>query len=121
MYLILPVKLAMIGRKWCVSLSFYRHRVIVGDQIQITSTCNVARLIGLEAAKRKVKAYIRVQHPLYETSASSKESHDEKEDAKPVGTIGTWWHETLRMLAAIEEFVPSLPFAVWYPSNPRLA
>lgn len=104
-----------------MSLSFYRHRVIVGDQIQITSTCNVARLIGLEAAKRKVKAYIRVQHPLYETSASSKESHDEKEDAKPVGTIGTWWHETLRMLAAIEEFVPSLPFAVWYPSNPRLA
>jgi hypothetical protein len=62
-------------------------------------------LIGLEAAKRKVKAYARVQHPFYETSTSSKETHDEKEDAKPVGTIGIWWHETLRMLAAIEESV----------------
>jgi hypothetical protein len=91
---------------------------MIGDQIQITSTCNVARLIGLEAAKRKVKAYARVQHPLYETSTSSKESHDEKEDAKPIGTIGTWWHETLRMLAAIEEFV--LPSNIWYASDPHL-
>jgi hypothetical protein len=78
------------------------------EQIQINTTCNVARLIGLEAAKRKVKAYARVQHPFYETSSSSKESHDEKEDAKPIGTIGIWWHEALRMLAAIEESVAFL-------------
>jgi len=58
-------------------------------------------MIGLEAAKRKVKTYVRVQHPFYETV--SKGSHSEKEDVKPVGTIGIWWHETLRMLAAIEE------------------
>lgn len=62
-------------------------------------------MIGLEAAKRKVKAYARVQHPFYETSSSSKSAHDEKEDAKPVGTLGIWWHETLRILAAIEEYV----------------
>jgi hypothetical protein len=58
-------------------------------------------MIGLEAAKRKVKSYVRLQHPFYETS--TKGSHDEKEDVKPDGVAGTWWHETLRMLAAIEE------------------
>ncbi|KAF9456139.1 hypothetical protein BDZ94DRAFT_1276439 [Collybia nuda] len=73
------------------------------EMIQINSTCNVARMIGLEAAKRKVKAYARVQHPFYETSSSNKASHDEKEDAKPVGTLGIWWHETLRILATIED------------------
>lgn len=62
-------------------------------------------MIGLEAAKRKVKAYARVQQPFYDTSSSSKASHDEKEDVKPVDTLGIWWHETLRMLAAIEELV----------------
>lgn len=61
-------------------------------------------MIGLEAAKRNVKAYVRLQLPFYETS--TKGSHDEKEDVKPSGTIGIWWHETLRVLAAIEEFVP---------------
>jgi hypothetical protein len=59
-------------------------------------------MIALEAAKRKIKAYVRLQHPFYETS--TKGSHDEKEDIKPNGVAGTWWHETLRMLAAIEEF-----------------
>ncbi|GLB35141.1 putative NAD dependent epimerase dehydratase [Lyophyllum shimeji] len=73
------------------------------EVIQINTTCNVARLIGLEAAKRKVKAYIRVQQPFYDTSSSSKANHTEKEDIKPVDTLGTWWHETLRMLAAIED------------------
>lgn len=69
-------------------------------------------MIGLEAAKRKVKAYIRLQLPFYETP--SKGSHDEKVDIKPAGTIGTWWHETLRMLAAIEECVR---FAFCCPSD----
>ncbi|KAF5386875.1 hypothetical protein D9615_001683 [Tricholomella constricta] len=72
------------------------------EMIQINTTCNLARLIGLEAAKRKTKAYVRVQQPFYDTSASSKATHTEKEDVKPVDTLGTWWHETLRMLAAIE-------------------
>ncbi|KAJ7582574.1 hypothetical protein C8J56DRAFT_222989 [Mycena floridula] len=71
------------------------------EMIQINTTCQVARIIGLEAAKRKVKAYVRLQLPFYE--AAAKGSHDEKEDAKPSGTIGTWWHETLRMLANIED------------------
>ncbi|KAJ7090232.1 hypothetical protein B0H15DRAFT_979127 [Mycena belliarum] len=71
------------------------------EMIQIDRTCQVARMIGLEAAKRKVKSYVRLQHPFYETSA--KGSHDEKEDIKPEGVAGIWWHETLRMLAAIED------------------
>lgn len=60
-------------------------------------------MLGREAAKRKVKAYIRMQHAFYETPA--KGTHDEKEDVKPAGTIGIWWHETLRVLASIEEYV----------------
>lgn len=71
------------------------------EMIQINTTCQVSRMIGLEAAKRKVKAYVRLQLPFYE--CSSKGSHDEKEDPKPSGVIGTWWHETLRMLAAIDD------------------
>ncbi|KAJ3976409.1 hypothetical protein EV361DRAFT_884094 [Lentinula raphanica] len=71
------------------------------EMILVNTTCNVARMLGQEAAKRKVKAYVRVTLPFYETT--SKGTHDEKDDPKPDGTIGTWWHETLRMLAAIED------------------
>ncbi|KAF8797845.1 hypothetical protein BYT27DRAFT_7265004 [Phlegmacium glaucopus] len=71
------------------------------EMIQINTTFSVARLLGLEAAKRKVKAYVRIQHPFYETP--SKGVYDEKEDIKPSGTLGIWWHETLRTLASIEE------------------
>jgi hypothetical protein len=63
-------------------------------------------MIALEASKRKVKAYVRMQLPYYETS--NKGSHDEKDDPKPFGVAGTWWHETLRILAAIEECVDLL-------------
>lgn len=73
-------------------------------QIQIGHTLKIARLVGLEAAKRKVKAYVRIQHPFYQCKDSG--SHDEKEEVKPEGVIGTWWHETLRTLGAIEECVP---------------
>ncbi|KAG6832718.1 hypothetical protein H0H92_012290 [Tricholoma furcatifolium] len=72
------------------------------EMIQINSTFNVARLIGLEAAKHNVKAYVRLQLPYYDTGSSSKSTHTEKEDIKPVDTLGTWWHETQRGLAAIE-------------------
>ncbi|KAK2467065.1 hypothetical protein APHAL10511_001323 [Amanita phalloides] len=68
------------------------------EPIIINATCNIARLLGLEAAKRKVKAYVRVQQPFYD---STKKSADEPEDVRPAGPLGTWWHETLRILGAI--------------------
>ena len=61
----------------------------------------MARLIGLEAARRKVKAYVRLQHPFYETP--EKNAANEKADIKPVGALGVWWHESLRVLGAIEK------------------
>ncbi|KAI0316784.1 NAD-P-binding protein [Amylostereum chailletii] len=70
------------------------------EQIQINHTANVARIIGLEAARRKVKAYVRMQQPLYE--CPDKGPRDEKEDYKPLTSSGIWWHEALRMLGAIE-------------------
>ncbi|KAJ3556532.1 hypothetical protein NM688_g1975 [Phlebia brevispora] len=71
------------------------------EQVQIEKTFNIARLLGLEAAKRQVKAYVRLQHPFYECKEKGK--HDEKEDVKPDETLGIWWHETLRVLAAIPD------------------
>lgn len=73
---------------------------IVASQIAIKLTFTVARIIALEAAKRNVKAYVRLQHPVYESS--DKGTHDEKEDVKPVRPLHIWWHETLRMLASIQ-------------------
>ena len=70
-------------------------------QVQITHTVDVARLLGQEAAKRNVKAYVRVTHPFYETP--EKGTHDEKESIKPSGVRGVWWHEALRVLADIEK------------------
>jgi hypothetical protein len=70
------------------------------EKVQIKHTCNIARLIGEEAARRNVKAYVRLQQPWYETS--DKGSHSEQQDFKPYGVIGTWWHESLRILGAIE-------------------
>ncbi|KAI0080603.1 hypothetical protein K474DRAFT_1657758 [Panus rudis PR-1116 ss-1] len=70
------------------------------EKVQIINTFNVARQIGLEAAARNVKAYVRIQHPFYECKEKGK--HDEKEDIKPDDVLGTWWHETLRALGAIE-------------------
>ena len=65
----------------------------------------MARLIGEEAARRNVRAYVRLQQPWYE--CPDKGLHDEKEDVKPHGVIGTWWHESLRILGAIEGCVRS--------------
>ncbi|EJD05728.1 uncharacterized protein FOMMEDRAFT_139088 [Fomitiporia mediterranea MF3/22] len=70
------------------------------DMIQISQTVNIARLVGEEAARRNVKAYVRVTHPFYDTP--EKGIHDEKESIKPSGIRGVWWHETLRVLANIE-------------------
>ena len=74
-------------------------------KVQINHTCHVARLIGEEAARRNVKAYVRLQQPWYETD---KGSHEEREEIKPQGVIGTWWHESLRILGAIEGCVMSI-------------
>ncbi|KAI5983788.1 hypothetical protein EDD15DRAFT_2313639 [Pisolithus albus] len=71
-----------------------------GEVIAIKMTFTVSRNIALEAAKRNVKAYVRLQQPVYETP--DKGPLDEKEDVKPVKTLDIWWHETLRMLASIE-------------------
>jgi len=70
------------------------------EQIQIKNTFGIARLVGLEAARRNVKAYVRLTGPYYESKEKGK--NDEKQDLKPNGVQGTWWHETLRMLASIE-------------------
>jgi hypothetical protein len=50
-----------------------------------------------------VKAYVRLQLPFYDTPGTK--VLDEKEDVGPAETIGIWWHETLRMLGDIEEYV----------------
>lgn len=70
------------------------------EQIQIKSTFGVARLLGLEAASRNVKAYVRLTGPYYQSKEKGK--NDEKQDLKPDEVQGIWWHETLRMLASIE-------------------
>ncbi|PFH49119.1 hypothetical protein AMATHDRAFT_63842 [Amanita thiersii Skay4041] len=71
------------------------------EAIFINNTCNVARLLGLEAARRNIKAYIRIHQPFYETP--KKAAQDGKDEVKPEGTIGVWWHEALRMLAAVPD------------------
>jgi hypothetical protein len=71
--------------------------------VHIKTTFQVSRLVALEAARRNVKAYVRLQQPFYEVP--EKGSHDEKEDAKPLPGVGVWWHETLRTLAAIPKYV----------------
>ncbi|KAI6043050.1 hypothetical protein EDC04DRAFT_2891319 [Pisolithus marmoratus] len=71
-----------------------------GEVIAIKMTFTVSRNIALEAAKRNVKAYVRLQQPIYETS--DKGPVDEKDDVKPIKTLDIWWHETVRMLASIE-------------------
>ncbi|KAB5594850.1 NAD-dependent epimerase/dehydratase family protein [Ceratobasidium theobromae] len=72
------------------------------DPVQIDFTAMIAHLIGTEAARRGVKAYVRLTHPFYETSVE-KTVHDEKDKLKPLGVRGTWWHETLRVLASIKD------------------
>ncbi|KAI6151013.1 hypothetical protein BKA82DRAFT_4122827 [Pisolithus tinctorius] len=68
--------------------------------IAIKMTFNVSRNIALEAAKRNVKAYVRLQHPYMKRLIRAPLTR--RKDAKPVKTLNIWWHETLRMLASIE-------------------
>lgn len=71
------------------------------DQVQVTHTFQIARLVANEAARRKVKAYVRLTHVFY--ICPEKSSHTEKEDLKPDGVRGIWWHEGLRAIAGIDD------------------
>ncbi|KIJ37720.1 hypothetical protein M422DRAFT_211199, partial [Sphaerobolus stellatus SS14] len=72
-------------------------------ELHIEGTAVPAFLIGREASKRKVKAYVRVTPPYYDTSLDKSTAHDETENVKPTDPIGTWYHESLRILANIED------------------
>ncbi|KAF8321445.1 uncharacterized protein EI90DRAFT_3147090 [Cantharellus anzutake] len=81
------------------------------DDHHLQQTAKVAQLLGQEAAKRKVGAYVRITHPFYHTSTSDKPSKEkdrakgltkEHEGVKPASVRGYWWHEALRALAAIQ-------------------
>ena len=78
----------------------------------LAQTAKVAQLLGKEAARRQVGAYVRLAHPFYNTSTSDKPSKEkdrekgltkENDAVKPVGVRGYWWHEALRALGAIQE------------------
>lgn len=71
-------------------------------ELQIGHTAVPAYLLGKEASKRKLKAYIRVTQPYYQTSLE-KTAHEEGEVLKPTEPCGTWYHEALRILANFEE------------------
>ena len=51
-----------------------------------------------------LKAYIKPTYPFYDHSSSSDSSLKEAYEGgwKPLGVRGTWWHETLRALGAID-------------------
>jgi len=71
------------------------------DEVQRDSTAKLAYAVGLEAAKRKVAAYVRLTGPYYDTPNDKKT--EEKDDLKPKGTRGVWWHEALRLLAGVPD------------------
>ncbi|KAJ1307224.1 hypothetical protein OPQ81_001338 [Rhizoctonia solani] len=66
------------------------------DPVQIDFTAMIAHTVGTEAARRGVKAYVRLTHPFLRYLTR-------KDKIKPLGTRGTWWHETLRILASIQD------------------
>lgn len=72
-------------------------------KIHISNTLQVVRLLGLEATKRKVKAYVKFVPAVYQSP--DKGSHDEKEVLKPFGDLGIWVHESLRSLGNMKEYV----------------
>ncbi|KAF9518915.1 hypothetical protein BS47DRAFT_1370918 [Hydnum rufescens UP504] len=58
------------------------------DEIHLSQTTKLVQILGLEAAKRKVRAY----------GVSS-----ERDPIPPAGVRGYWWHEAARALAAIPD------------------
>lgn len=83
--------------------SFAGLLLISVTKFQIKNTYELSRQLGLEAAKRKIKSYVRLTLPFYVTS--DKGGADEAADIKTENGTGTWWHEALRGLAAIQEYV----------------
>ena len=85
-------------------------------QIQINQTLKVALSIAhaalapSSAATVDLKAYIKLTYPFYDHSSSSDSGVKEDDESgwKPVEVRGTWWHETLRALGAID----NLPLVV---------
>ena len=49
-----------------VLMHFANYDHYWGDKIHVEHTFNISRLCALEAAKRKVKAYVRLQQPCYD-------------------------------------------------------
>lgn len=70
--------------------------------MHIEQTALPAYLIGREASQRKVKAYVRLTAPFYQTSLE-KMAHSESDVIKPSDPVGTWYHEALRILANFNE------------------
>ena len=60
-------------------------------------------MLGREAAKRKIKAYIRIAMATYDTPETG--PHNEKQKQIPKGIPGIWYHESFRALANMEEWV----------------
>lgn len=86
-------------------------------EMHIEQTAVPAYLLGREASKRKVKAYVRITAPYYQTSLD-KTAHDESDVIKPSDPIGTWYHEALRILASFEDLNlviirPGLVYGPW--------
>lgn len=73
-------------------------------ELHIEQTASPAFFIGREAARRNVKAYVRLTPPFYQTTLE-KVAHKEDEVIKPSDTAGTWYHEALRILANFPESV----------------
>ncbi|KAF8580694.1 hypothetical protein K439DRAFT_1648132 [Ramaria rubella] len=89
--------------------------------MHIEQTALPAYLLGREASKRNVKAYVRITTPFYQTSLD-KTVHDESEVIKPVDPVGTWYHEALRILANFQDLNlviirPGLVYGPWIISG----
>ncbi|KAG8799655.1 hypothetical protein FRC16_004646 [Serendipita sp. 398] len=78
-------------------------------EVQIAQTFSVSLLIGKEAAKHSIKAYVRSLSSYYDHDTEKKSyTEDDPDGWTPLGVRGTWWHESVRALASI----PNLPLVV---------
>lgn len=68
------------------------------------TTSDLAKNCGLAAVKSRIKAYVRLTHPFYHTHLEG-EVNGEGDPVVPDGSRGYWWHESLRALASIPEWV----------------